>query len=94
MPRHRPRRARSIRYDLLPSHIETDITLWDHVCLEQMLTSRPDFVLERFRVVGIWCLAELEVFRRLWVTDRQAAERIVCVAAGMGIPVERGPEPL
>lgn len=91
MPRHRPRRARSIRYDLIPSHVETDITLWDHVCLEQLLTSRPDFVLERFREVGIWSLVELEMFRRLWVSDNESALRIVAVARSMGIPMEATP---
>jgi hypothetical protein len=93
MARLRRRRGHRIRYDSNPAAIETDITLWDHVCLEQMLVSRSEHVLEQFAASGIWCLAELAMFRRLWVTDRPAAERIAAIARSMSIPISDEPRP-
>ena len=88
MAQLRRRRAHRIRYDSAPAGVETDITLWDHVVLEQMLLSRSDLVLARFEELGIWCLAELTMFRRLWIVDRPAAERVAAIARSMGIPIE------
>lgn len=88
MAQLRRRRARRIRYDDAPRQVETDITLWDHVILEQKLLSEPDTVLSRFEELGIWCLAELAMFRRLWVQNRSAADRIAAIAQTMGIPIE------
>lgn len=54
-----------------------------------MFVSKPDLVVEHFRARGILCLLDMEMFRRLWYTNREAAERIVTVARAHGIPLER-----
>lgn len=88
MPKCRSRhgRARRIRYR---SGTATNIDLQDHSNLEAMFVSKPDLVVEHFRARGILCLLDMEMFRRLWYTNREAAERIVTVARAHGIPLER-----
>ena len=79
------RRARVIRYD--SAHL-TNIDLEDFVQLEQMLTSRPDRVLEWFAENGIGCLMDMEMYRRLCYENAEAADRIATVARAHGIPLD------
>lgn len=65
----------------------TDISLWDHIKLEQELMSRPAFVLRNFGKCQITALDELSMWEKIEREHPEAAQRIVQVAAEMGICV-------
>lgn len=68
----------------------TDITVWDHVLLKQMLLSSPRRVLREFARCQVSALNELKVYRDIRAENPKAAERIAQEAQALGIPVRLG----